>query len=218
MSAPASQELTITDDEGAPTVALVLTPATIGENGGMSTVTATLSGASTAAVTVTVTAAPVSPAVAGDFTQSGTTLTIAAGETTSTGTLTITAVDNDVAAPDKTVRVTGSVAGGSVTAPGAQELTITDDEGAPTVALVLTPATVGENGGVSAVTATLSGASTAAVTVTVTATPISPGGGGRLHAERHDADDRGWRDGEHGHGDDNGGGQRTRMSRTRRCG
>ena len=40
--------------------------------------------------------APVSPAVAGDYTLSGNLdLTIAAGQTTSTGTVTVTGVDND---------------------------------------------------------------------------------------------------------------------------
>ena len=175
VSAPSSQDLTITDDEGAPTVSLVLTPSTIGENGGSSVVTATLSGASSAAVTVTVSAAAVSPAVAADFTQSGTTLTIAAGSTTSTGTVTLTAVNNDVDAPNRTIRVSASVSGGlGVSAPSSQDLTITDDEGAPTVSLVLTPSTIGENGGVSVVTATLSGASSAAVTVTVSAAAVSP--------------------------------------------
>ena len=175
VSAPSSQDLTITDDEGAPTVSLVLMPTLVDENGGMSTVTATLSGASSAAVTVTVLATAVSPAVAGDFTQSGTTLTIAAGQTTSTGTVTIAAVNNAMDAPDKTVRVTGSVTGGlGVSSPAPQDLTITDDEGAPTVALVLSPTTIGENGGVSTVTATLTGASSEAVTVMVTAGPVSP--------------------------------------------
>ena len=175
VSVPSSQDLTITDDEGAPTVALVLTPTEIGENGGVSTVTATLSGASSEAVTVTVSASAVSPAVSGDFTQSGTTLTIAAGMTTSTGTVTITAVNNTVDAQNKTIRVTGSVSGGhGVSAPTFQDLTITDDEGAPTVALVLTPTEIGENGGVSAVTATLSSPSSEAVTVTVSATAVSP--------------------------------------------
>ena len=123
---------------------------------------------------MTVSATAVSPAVAGDFTQSGTTLTIAAGQMTSTGSVTLTAVNNDVDAPDKTVRVTASVTGGSVSAPGAQDLTITDDEAAPTVTLVLTPPSIGEDGGESVVTATLSSASSEEVTVTVSATAVSP--------------------------------------------
>ena len=163
---PSSQTLTITDDEGAPTVTLVLNPSSIDENGEISTVTATLTGPSSQAVTVTVSAAAVSPAVSGDFTLSGTTLTITAGQTTSTGTVTITAVNNNVDAPDKTVTVSGS-ASGNVTAPTSQTLTIEDDEDTPTVELVLSPTSIGENSEVSTVTATLTGPSSEAVTVTV---------------------------------------------------
>ena len=123
--------LTLTDDEATPTATLVLTPATIDESGddNASTVTATLSGASSEALTLTVSAAPVSPAVAGDYTLSGTTLTIAAGARTSTGTVTLTAVDNDVDAVDKTVTVSATATGGNgVTAPANRTLTIEDDD------------------------------------------------------------------------------------------
>ena len=124
-----TQTLTIEDDEALPTVSLALSPSTIGEDGGVSTVTASLSGASSAAVTVTVSAAPVSPAVAGDYTLAGTSLTIAAGATGSTGTVTITANDDAVDAPDKAVTVSASVSGGhGVAAPADQTLTIEDDE------------------------------------------------------------------------------------------
>ena len=176
VSAPTDRTLTISDDETAPTVALVLTPSSIGENGGVSTVTATLSPASSESVAVTVSATAVSPAVSGDFSLSANqVLTIAAGETTSTGTVTITAVNNGVDAPNKTVTVSGSATGGNgVSAPTDRTLTISDDETAPTVNLVLTPSSIGENGGVSTVTATLSGVSSEAVEVTVSATPVSP--------------------------------------------
>ncbi len=174
VSAPLDRTLTIIDDEGAPMVTLVLTPDQISENDGSSTVTATLSGESSEDVTVTVMASAVSPAVSGDFTQTGTTLTITAGSTTSTGTVTIAAEDNDVDAPNKTVRVSGSASGGNnVSAPAAQTLTITDDEGVPTLSLELTPPTIGENGGESTVTARLTGASSRDVTVTVSTVPAT---------------------------------------------
>ena len=170
---PDNQTLTITDDEGTPTVTLVLTPTTINESGGTnaSTVTATLSGKSNVAVTLTVDAAAGADTVAGDFSLTGTTLTIAKGATTSTGTVTITAVDNDVDAPNKTVTVSATASGGNVANPDNQTLTITDDEGTPTVTLVLTPTTINESGGTNAstVTATLSGKSNVAVTLTVDA-------------------------------------------------
>ena len=174
VSDPTSLTLTITDDEATPTVTLTLTPDEIGEDGEVSTVTATLSGKSSEDVTVTVSATAVSPAVPGDFTQSGTTLTISAGTTSSTGTVTITAVNNNTDAPNKTITVSASVSGGhSVAAPTSQTLTITDDEGAPTVSLVLSPASINENG-VSRITATLNRPSSEAVTVTVSAVAVSP--------------------------------------------
>ena len=158
-----------------PTVTLVLTPDTIGENGGVSTVTATLDKPSSQVATVTLAATPVSPAVAGDFTLSGSRLTIAANSLTSTGTVTITANDNDVDAPDKTVTVSATVTNTQgVSGPDDTTLTIEDDEATPAVTLVLTPASIGENGGVSTVTATLDHPSSQATTVTVSAAPESP--------------------------------------------
>ncbi|MXW01658.1 MAG: hypothetical protein F4X59_17865, partial [Holophagales bacterium] len=176
VSAPSNQTLTINDDEGAPTVTLVLGSSSIDEDGGSTTVTATLSAVSSQAVTVTVSAAPVSPAVAGDFTLStNKKLTIAAGSTTSTGTVTITAADNDIDAPNKSVTVSATVSGGNgVSAPSNQTLTINDNDGAPTVSLVLSRWTIGENGGSTTVTATLSAVSSEAVTLTISAAAVSP--------------------------------------------
>ena len=134
--------ITITDDDEAlPTVSLSLSPTSIREDGGESTVTATLTGALSEAVTVTVSAEPVSPAVAGDITLStNKKLTIAAGETTSTGAVTIVANDNDVVEANKTVTVSGTVNGGNgVAAPSSKTLTITEDD---TAMLSLDPATV----------------------------------------------------------------------------
>ncbi len=165
--------LTITDDETLPTVGFALSSTSISENGGIATVTATLSGKSSAAATVTVTAAAVAStgAVATDFTQSGTTLTIAAGVTTSTGLVTVTGVDNnlDVGTATKTVTITGTTTGGNgMAAPGADALLITDDDDAEAT-LVLDPSAILENGGISTVTARLSHPTTEAATLTVAA-------------------------------------------------
>ena len=176
---PADQTLSINDDEGVPTATLVLTPGTINETGATnsSTVTATLSGKSSAAVTLMVAAVAGANTAASDFTVSANkTLTIAAGATTSTGAVTITAVDNNVDAPDKSVTVSATTSGGGVSDPTDQTLTITDDEATPTVTLVLTPATINESGATNAstVTATLSGKSSAAVTVEVSVPNTAP--------------------------------------------
>ena len=152
---------------------LMLSSASISENGGVATVTAALSRASSEAVTVAVTATAGTGAVSRDFTQTGTTLTIAAGGTASAGTVTVTANDNDVdAAANKEVTVSATVSGGNgVAAPASVTLTITDDDAAPGVTLALSPSSIAENGGESTVTATLSHPSSVATTVTVT--PVS---------------------------------------------
>ena len=175
---PPNVTLTLTDDDALPTVALALAPSSIAETNGVATVTATLSGPSSAAVTVTVAAAAGTGAVAADFTlSSAATLTIAAGSTESAGLVTVTANGNDVDSPNKPVTVSGTAAGGNgVADPPNATLTLADDDALPTLALVLTPATVGENGGVSTVTATLSGKSSAAVTLTVSAAAVASTG------------------------------------------
>ena len=157
-------------------VTLNLSSSSIGENGGVSTVTARLDRASAADTTVLVSAAAVNPAISNDFMLSGNRiLTITAGRTDSTGTVTITANNNDVDAPNKTVTVSGAADNtNGVTGPSAETLTIVDDDAAPVVTLKLTPGSIGENRGVSTLTASLDGASSAVTTVTVTAEPVSP--------------------------------------------
>ena len=105
----------------------------LSENGGAASVTASLSGPSSEAVNLTVSASPVSSAVAGDFAiSSNNTLTIAARQTSSTGTVTITGVDNNVDAPDKSMTVSATISGGlGVSAPSSRTLTINDDEERP---------------------------------------------------------------------------------------
>ena len=113
---------------------LEATPASIPENGGQSTVTASLNTKVAQAVEVTISAAPVGTTASGDFTQIGTVLTIPAGEKASTGTVTISAVDDDVDGPDKNLVVTGTVdvvgmeESGLVWHPYAERLTIRDDD------------------------------------------------------------------------------------------
>ena len=86
-----------------PRITLVLDPASINEDGGVGTLTATIPSPITEAVTLTITPEPIAPAVDTSLTLSGTTLTIAQGATTSTDTLTITAVDNEEKEGHKTV-------------------------------------------------------------------------------------------------------------------
>ena len=173
-------QVTIEDEDEGPVVTLVLDPASISEDGGETTVTATLDGASSAATTITVTASPAAPAVAADFSQRGTTLRIAAGETTSTGTVTIRGNDNEVNAPDKTVRITGTATndGPGVTQPEVVELTITNDEAASSVVtLTVSPAEVSEGVGMSGQTVTVTAALDGAARSVATVVSVTVGGG-----------------------------------------
>ena len=122
------------EDEPAPRVTLDVAPARIFENGGQSTVRARLNTNVDAEVEVTVTTAPTGTAEADDFSQTGTRLSIPAGQKNSMGTVTIGAVDDDGDGPDKNLVVTGivSVVGmeqsGIVWHPFTEGLTIRDDD------------------------------------------------------------------------------------------
>ncbi len=133
---------------------LELSPDSIGENGESSTVTASLSRASGERTTVTVSATPVSPAAEEDFRLStNRDLIILAGETDSIGTVTISANDNDVDAPDRTVRVSGRASNDhGVTGPSEKTLTVTDDDDEPVRTLEVGPSTMVEAAGTSTVT------------------------------------------------------------------
>ena len=177
---------TITDNDDPPTPTLALAQSSIGENGGSTTVTASLNHPSSQATTVTVTSTAVAPAVAADFTPSGTTLTIAAGLLTSTGTVTLAAVNNDVDAAPKEVTVSGTASNelGIGGGPASLTLTIEDDEPTPSVTLVLATNPICESDmndecdaavpASTAVTATLSGKSSHVTTVTVASVAVGP--------------------------------------------
>ena len=157
--------------DSAPNVSLVLTPASIAEDGGVSTVTATITQGVADAFEVSVTAEPESPAVAADFTLSdNTVLSFAANATTSSGTVTITAADNDVDAANKTIVVRGGLPSGiRPRAPQPVELTIEDDDDAPVLALAVDPAAIAEDGGTSNVVVS-TGDTTFAADQTITLT------------------------------------------------
>ena len=155
---PTTMTIDFIDGPADPRVSLDLDPNTISENGGVSTVTASLNKVHSADVTLTVTADAMDPAVAGDFTLSANrTLTIAAGSRQSTGLVTLTAEDNLVDAPDKTIRIEGVLSEGTtgVGAPIPRNLTITDDEVESTsIALSVNPTAVSEGAGRTTVTVT----------------------------------------------------------------
>ena len=158
----------IFDDELPPRVTLEVTPASISENGGRSTVTATLQTKLRTDAEVTITVSPVGTADVGDFTQSGTTVTIPAGEKISTGTVTISAVDDEIDGPDKHFVVTGTVTGQGVWFPLPEGLTILDDD---LSGLIISPPEVTiDEGDDSTYTVMLNGEPAGPVDVTVTGT------------------------------------------------
>ena len=178
--------LRIAEDDPIP-VTLKLTPASIGENGGSTTVTARLDRVSSETTTVTVSAMAVNPAVPEDFRLSANkTLTITAGQTSSSGTVTLTANNNTADTPNKTVRVSGTATNSAgVTGPSDVTLTIIDDDDPPTVTLDLMPTSIGENGGSTTVTARLNRTSSETTTVTVSATAVSPAVAGDFALSAH---------------------------------
>ena len=144
-------EVCLTDS--APTVSLILTPNSISEDGGASTVTAMVEQGSESPFEVTVLVAADSPATPADFTLSeNMVLSFAANEMQSTGTVTITGEDNDVHAPDKTLTVSGELSvGARPTPPGPVKLTIENDDVAPVLSVTVSEAAIVEAGGVSEV-------------------------------------------------------------------
>ncbi|MET4107035.1 endonuclease [Hymenobacter sp. UYP22] len=138
---PATQELTITNDDGAaPTIKFASASGSITEsNTGTSTYTVnvTLSGsAPTAAVTVpvTVSTSGTTATTPADYTLSTTSLTFAAGQASQSFPVTVTVVGDTQPEPNETVRLVlgAPTTGGAVLGtPSAHVLTITNDDQAP---------------------------------------------------------------------------------------
>ena len=166
--------LTILDNEVRPTLAL--SSSSISENGGSATVTASLREVAAADVTITVAAAAVSPAVTADYRlSSNKTLTIRRGQKTSTGAVTITAVNNSVDAPNKTVTVSATASGGNAVNPNSVPLTIADDDAAPGLKLSVASSSINESGmgNSTTVSATLTGGTTSSRATTVTVAAVA---------------------------------------------
>ena len=153
-----------------PRVHLTLSPYWLSENGGTSTVTATLHRHSSADTTVTVSTSPADAVRL----SANRVLTIPAGQTVSAGAVTITGVDDGDQTGDVDVTISATAANPSslgVVEPEPVELTIADDETAPVVTLSLSPAEIVEIDGRTFVTAMLDNRSVADTVVTVSATP-----------------------------------------------
>ena len=142
-----------------PDVDLTANTNTIAEDGGVSILTATLSGSlnNQWPSGITVNLAYTGTATAGiDYNKSNS-IVVAAGNSSNTATITATADTLFDAAVNETAIVDiSSVSVGSENGVQQQTITITDAEIAPTVTLSVGSASVAENGGTSTITATLS--------------------------------------------------------------
>ena len=166
-SASQSVTITITENQTAPTLTLTSSASSIAENSGSSlTLTATLSVATSEDVTVAL--AISGTATSGTDYSSLSNMTITSGQTTTTASFTPT--DDNIYEGNETAIIdVDSVSGGSATESGTQQLTLTisDNESAPTVTLTSSASSVSEDGSAITLTATLSNATTADVTVTL---------------------------------------------------
>jgi hypothetical protein len=114
---------TITNEDAAPTVTLTASPTTISENGGVSTITATLSQPS--ALPTVVNLGFTGTASSGDYNKSASAITIAAGQLT--GTATITGVADPLSESSETVIVdVTSVSGATEATPQQATVTLTN--------------------------------------------------------------------------------------------
>ncbi len=164
---PSSEEVEITDLDTPPvTPAVHLSATTPVDEGSSVTVTATLSSALPAAVTIPLTLTP-GTAEKGDY-GSLASITIAANALEGTGTIT-TVRDTDFDDETFTVALGSLPSGVAAGAPSSVEVTITDLD-TPTVSLSANPNPVDEGKAVT-VTARLSRALPAAVTIPLTLTP-----------------------------------------------
>ena len=149
--------LTITDNDGAPTVGLGVNPSSVLESASATsiTVTASLVGSlRTAETAVTVSRTGGTATSGTDYGAiSNFTVTIAAGASSGTATLSFDPTEDNIDEDDETVVLTGTASG--LTA-GTATLTITDNDGAPTVGLGVNPSSVLESADATSITVTAS--------------------------------------------------------------
>jgi len=132
------QTISITDAESPPTVALNVGNASVAENGGTSTITATLSHATYENVNVNLAYTGTATGAGTDYNTPSSSITINGGTTSANANTGITAVDDGNSDGNVSVIVDiGSVSGGGATENGIQQQTITivdDEDGvAPTI-------------------------------------------------------------------------------------
>ena len=148
--------ITITDNESAPTLSIATDHTTRSETDSDATLTATLTNATYAAVTVDISTSGTATEGADYANMSN--ITIAAGSTSGTVKFNPTPDNIYDSLSSETAIVDVSVSGGSATESGAQKITytLTDAQSAPTVTLASSSNTVYDSAGNLTITATLS--------------------------------------------------------------
>jgi len=163
------QTLSITDAESAPVSTLSVGNASVAENGGTSSITATLDNATYENVTVNLSYSGTATLGGTDANTPSASITILAGATSGSAATGITSVDDALTEGVESIVIDiASVSGGSATENGVQQQTvnITDDD-VPQVSLSVSSASIAEAAGTSTLTATLDQATFEAVTVTL---------------------------------------------------
>ncbi len=156
--------LTLLDDDAAPTINLAINNATINENGGVATVTATLSAPSSQTITASITLGG-SAASGSDYTPSGTLFTFAPGATVAT--LSFTALSDSIPESNESIVVSlGSLSSGVSAGATTTVSSSIVDTVVPTVTLSRGSATVPE-GASTSIVATLSQTASQDITVTL---------------------------------------------------
>jgi len=167
LGSPSTAVLTITDNEGVPSVAFSSATYSAAENAGNATITVNLSGASTQTITVNYATSNGNATASSDYTAASGTLTFNPGNTTKTFNVTI--LDDAIFEGPETVNLALSSPGNATLgSPNTAILTITDNEPQPSVAFSSATYSVVENAGTATITVNLSGASAQTVTVTYT--------------------------------------------------
>ena len=155
---------TIINDDASPSVTLSLSGSPFAENGGVATLTATLSAPSGQDVTVNL-AYSGSATLGSDYTAASS-IVIPAGTAGNSASIPVTGIDDPLDEFDEQVVVEiDTVTNGTENGTQSVTATIIDDDAPPTVTLSLTGSPFTEKGGVATLTATLSAPSGKSVTV-----------------------------------------------------
>ncbi len=145
IASPNPTTLTITDDDGAPSVSFTGAPYTHAESGSQ-TVTVTISNVSGQTVSVNYATSNGSASAGADYTAASGTLTWLAGQT-GPRTFTVPILTDSLDEADETVNLTLSApVNCSISAPNPTTLTITDDDAPPVISFVGAPYTHTESG------------------------------------------------------------------------